>query len=365
MKILFILEFYFPHVGGAEKLFHSLIEELAKSGNECIILTTRHDRALPRTEQKQNITIHRINSPSRYLFTLFALPKALKFAKDCDLIHTTSYNAGFPAWLAGKMRKKQTIITFHDFWGKLWFRLPFMNPISKLGHYCFEQMLIRRSFYKIITPSGAVKHNIQQQQFKTSEIQAIYLGIDYNQYQITPTQHQDESFVFTFCGRLGIFKGLELLIPAFIEVNQKTPNTKLKLIIPEAKGKVYRWIQKKVKKAKIESSVEFIIHPEQKQLREHIQQSGCVVIPSHTEGFCYVAVETMALETPIISSHRGALAEVVGGPHISMKTLSVSALYNAMQQASKNQWEQKPPKKFPLETSVQQYIKLYDEIIQD
>ncbi len=41
MKILFVLDQYYPHVGGVEILFKNLAENLVKEGNECCILTTK------------------------------------------------------------------------------------------------------------------------------------------------------------------------------------------------------------------------------------------------------------------------------------------------------------------------------------
>ena len=50
MKILYVVEHYHPYIGGVEKLFKSLAEEVAKSVNEVTIVTTKHKKNLPSKE---------------------------------------------------------------------------------------------------------------------------------------------------------------------------------------------------------------------------------------------------------------------------------------------------------------------------
>ena len=45
---------------------------------------------------------------------LASIPLGIKLAKDNDIIHTTTYNAAFPAFLIGKISRKKIIITVHE-----------------------------------------------------------------------------------------------------------------------------------------------------------------------------------------------------------------------------------------------------------
>jgi len=135
MRILFVLENYYPNVGGVETLFKNLIEQLAEKGHQVKLITTQLNPEDPLEEKIGNIHIYRYPFRNRYIFTFFGVFPIYKLAKDCDLIHTTSYNAGVPAWLGAKLRRKKVVITFHEVWGKLWFDLPFMN--KKIHLYLF------------------------------------------------------------------------------------------------------------------------------------------------------------------------------------------------------------------------------------
>ena len=39
MKILFVTDYYYPHIGGVEKLFKSLAESLVEKGNKVSVIT--------------------------------------------------------------------------------------------------------------------------------------------------------------------------------------------------------------------------------------------------------------------------------------------------------------------------------------
>ena len=163
MKVLFVLEYYDPHIGGVETLFKSLAHQLAQNGHEITVVTNRYDSKLKTYESVDGVEVYRYRFYNRYLFTFFAWISGLRHAEDADLIHTTSYNAALPAWIIAKIKKKDVIITFHEYWGKLWFQLPWLNPISRFLNSTFERMLVKLSFKKIIAVSTTLNQPYQMQ----------------------------------------------------------------------------------------------------------------------------------------------------------------------------------------------------------
>jgi glycosyltransferase involved in cell wall biosynthesis len=93
-------------------------------------------------------------------------------------------------------------------------------------------------------------------------------------------------------------------------------------------------------------------------LQKELKASHCIVIPSYSEGFCYAAVEAIALGVPLISSDQGALKEVVSGKYIKMRSLSSEALVVALKRAAEGDWEESQRKIFPLNETLEEYFAL-------
>lgn len=362
MKILFVLEHYVPYIGGAEELFSALAEALIQRGHQVTVVTTRHQNNLPVHEIINGVHVHRVNSRNRFLFTFMSLPEVYKWASWADTIHTTSYNAALPARMAAFFRKRRCIITFHEVWDKLWFRLPFISLPERIGYYLFEKMILRLNFHQYVAVSGHTRNRLIDSGVSQKRISMIYNGINYSrmsEYSWNPPA----TFTLTYFGRLGISKGLEILLPAFAETLRNHPDIQLKLIIPTYPRNLFKRIMGLIDELKIRGSIKLKHDLPTDELLKEVASSSCVVIPSHSEGFCFTAVETMAMRVPVIHSGLGALPEVVGGRSISLDELSVQSLASAMNAAIMGQWKVVEEKKFPIGDTVSNYLKLYREML--
>jgi glycosyltransferase involved in cell wall biosynthesis len=359
MKILFILELYYPNIGGIEKLFKALAEELVKEGNEVRVITTRFRKDLPKREILNGVKIKRLSISSRFLFTFFGIFGMIKEARQCDIIHTTSYNAAFPARLAGWFTLKKVIITFHEVWGKLWFRLPYQHPLNKRLYYFYEQFILRLGFHRFIAVSDFTARCLKENGIKEKKIVRIYNGLDYDQY--SPENYKEpKNFVATYFGRLGSSKGLDLIMGAVPSFLEKHPDAHLKMIIPKVPTAFYKKIIKQL--AVIPKERYSLMHNlSLKDLYHELQHSSCVMIPSYSEGFCFAAAECIALGVPLISSGKGALKEVVSGKYIVMNSQDAKGLQDALEIAYLGKWTESPVKEFHFADTVKEYLKLYAE----
>ncbi len=360
MKILFVLEHFYPYIGGAEKLFYVLATKLVEEGYEVVVVTTRFDKKLKKKEQHKGIHIIRINCWNRFGFTFFSLPKVIQYARRAEVIHTTTYNAALPAILAGKILKKPVFVTFHEVWGDLWKSLPFTSPVQKYGFYFFEKILLRMPFSKFIAVSNFTKNKLQEHGIPSDKIVRVYNGIEYRHfknYQHSP----DHKFTFTYFGRLGISKGLDILIPAAAQFRKLFPDSVFKLIIPTHPKPLYEKIMALVEAHGLEDYIQLLHNLPREILYREILYSSCVVIPSYSEGFCFAAAETVALGVPIISSHRGALPEVVSGKYIVIEKMDVTSLSKALADAGQEKWSEKPLQYFYLTKTIQAYMDIYEQ----
>ena len=361
MKILFVVEHFYPYVGGAEELFLNLTVSLAQNGYEVDVVTTRHDDQVQKYEKYQGVNITRVNCKNRFLFTIMSLPEVIRKTKNVDCIHTTSYNSAIPAFLAGLLKRKKVIITFHEVWGKLWFRLPFTPKWKLRCFYLYEWFILKLPFYKYVAVSDFTAKSLINHGIPENKVVKIYNGLDYD--MLKPYSYQPpEKFTFCYFGRLGISKGIDILLEATKLFIANHPDAKLKLIIPTYPEKLFEKVMALIKKLKLEENIDLKHNLSKEDLLKEVSHSTCVIIPSYSEGFCFVAVESVGMGIPIISSDKGSLPEVVGGHHLFIETLNAEALSQSLEKAIKKEWHLKAPINFQLEKSIENYLKLYHDL---
>ena len=364
MRILFVLENYFPNIGGVETLFKTLVEQLDEKGHQITLITTKLEKEHPSKEVLGNITILRYPFPNRYFFTFLSFFPIAWHARNCDLIHTTSYNAGLPAYFGAKLSRKKIVITFHEVWGQLWFKLPYMGKAVLKGHYYFEQFLLKLKFDRFIAVSESTAENLKNEGVDPSRVVVNYNGINYKEFDTTPlSKAENAPFTYTYFGRLGISKGLDLLLQAAVVVKEKMPNSRLKMILPTTPAGFLQDIKDQIQRNNLTEYIQILHELPFSTLQLELKKSDCVVVPSYSEGFCFAAVEAIALGVPIISSDQMALREVVSGQFIKMKTFDVDGLVEAILAAGFDQWEETPVRKFELKENTKNYIDIYRNLL--
>lgn len=362
MKILFVVEHFYPYVGGAEELFLNLTVSLAECGHDVSVVTTLHDKSLEKFEVIEGVKITRVNCHNRFLFTLFSLPEILRQGKNVDCIHTTSYNSAIPAFFGGLLLKKKVIITFHEVWDKLWFQLPFTSKWKLTAYYLYEWMILKLPFYKYIAVSEFTKKSLINKGIQENKIVQIYNGLNYSKFE--SFKHEPPA-IFTYCffGRLGISKGLEVALEATKIFCSRYPESRFKLIIPTYPGNLFDHIIHLIHAMDINKNIQLFHNLSKTELLKEVSTSSCVIIPSYSEGFCFVAVESVALGVPVISSGKGALNEVIGGNYLTLENLNAQALVNELEKARLKQWQVTTPIQFHLENSIKEYLTLYKQLV--
>lgn len=366
MKILFILESFYPNIGGVETLFKHLADHLSHQNHQITVLTNKNKDQASSEVLPSGVKVKRITTFNRYIFTFLGWLPALREARKHDLIHTTSYNAGIPAYIAGLFTRKKVIITFHEAWGKLWFDLPFFSKISLFFHYLFEQMLLKLPFHLFIAVSHYTAEQLAVNGIRKEKIKVIYNGLDYsiveNKKKIDhhgSRENPNSTYHFLYFGRLGISKGLDILIKGASQVKE---DFKLTLILPKEPSGLLNAVKELIVEHEIDDKVTIKHHLPYTELQDEVINSDTVIVPSYSEGFGFTATETIAMNTPIISSNRGSLAEVVSGKHINMTSFDPDGLASAMQRAMNDDFDFTEVKTFKLSDSVQEYVNLYQDL---
>lgn len=371
MKILFVLENYWPHIGGVENVFKNLSENLAKKGHEINIVTHRLKNTKT-FETVNKVKIHRIDSfDSRYWFTFLSIPKVLELAKNADIIHTTTYNGAFPAKIASEIRKKPCLITVHEVLGRHWKELEGMGFFSASLHKFLEKRILSMKFDKYVSVSRSTEKDVLQSIPKQKST-VIYNGVDYALFN--PKKYSGKkvrkklglkNFTYMAYGRPGISKGMEYLVRSVPLIKKKIPKSKLILVLSKDKAyrKKYNYLVRLMEKLNIRKDVILLPPLPLKDLIEHIMASDCIVVPSLTEGFGYTAAESCALGKPVVASNTTSLPEIISGKYILVKPKSPEAIAVGVEMVQKKKYKKSKLKKFTWDRAVNSYLKVYKEIL--
>jgi D-inositol-3-phosphate glycosyltransferase len=373
LKVLFVSEYYLPHVGGAEVLFANLAEALAREGCDCHVVTSMLPNA-KKYERIKGVKVHRVRVPrkgARYWFTFLSIPTVIMTARRVDLIHTTTYNAAFPAWLASKLLRKKAIITVHEVWRDMWVSLSEMNYLKAILHRILEKVIVGLPFDRTICVSKYTRDCLKSMGISDNRLKVIYNGIDNDLF--APRQRKNRvreklnllegEFAYLYYGRPGVSKGVEYLVRAVSLISEIVPNSKLLLILANDPRDRYENIKKMIKDLKIEGRVILLDPVRRTELPDYITASDCVVIPSLSEGFGFSAAEACALGKPIVASNVASIPEVVSGRCVLVEPGSPEAIAEGVEKVYKGEWQHSENRLFSWDECVDNYRRVYEQLL--
>ncbi len=374
MRLLFVLEYYHPHVGGVEVLFKTLCEELASRGHDVEVVTSR----LPDTVKEETVNgvrIRRINVPrkaSRYFFTFFALPYLLRVARRYDIVHTTTYNAAPPAWLASKLSRRPCVITVHEVIGEDWGKLMGLSKLSAALHRVLERIIVGLPFDRYIAVSRSTKKNLEGVGVKR-RVSVVHNSVNHDVFNRRAYPGARErirkklgvdtnEFLYAFYGRPGVSKGVEYLIKAMPKIRKAIPNSRALFIMSTEPRERYMMMKRLLAE---NASGDAILHKPlpYKKLPEYLMAVDCVVVPSITEGFGFCVAEACSLGKPVIASNTTSIPEVISGKHLLVPPKDPKAIAKAMEYVKEKKYMKTPLKKFTKKAFVDGHEEVYSRVI--
>lgn len=353
------MEYFHPYHGGVERLFKALAAEVAQEKDIQVTVLTADYSGLLANEHVDGIRIIRLKCANRYQFSIKAIKASIKLSKHCDLIHTTTYNASFPAWIAAKIRRKPIVLTLHEYWGNLWWQLPYLNFVQRAGFYLFEQLILTLNYDKVVAVSQYTQERFSER-FNPKRAKLIYNGLAPKQPRHDRDLSEDQYYLYV--GRLGVSKGLPILVPAMKIVCEKL-GIRVKLVIPKKPTAILNALHELLKEP-IQNGQANIYHDvDDEVLTALISNAKAVLVPSISEGFGFVALEASMLGTPIIHSGKGALNEVCSGKVIVFEPYTVNGLVEAIERSEVDDFNPIASKIFSLEDMTRAYLTTYTALI--
>lgn len=278
MRVLITHELFPPEVWRmGEKIAYIVAKNLKKMGIDVKVVTTGD----PKIKSFEDIPTVRL--PFHRYFMNLAFPWIYKHSKGFDLIQTNNYNACFPSYLAGRVRKIPVVCMVHGMYGKKWIKMrgPFLGTISML----VEKFQISHSFDKVIFLSEFARKEGIKIGIPEKITKVIKPGVDFKKYKLA----KKEPFVL-FVGRLAKQKGLEYLLSAAKEL----PEIEFLIVGSGEQGKKLRKTASK--------NVKFLGFVPEKTLIDLYSKALVFCLPSIGETFGFVILEAMASGCAIVST---------------------------------------------------------------
>lgn len=369
-RVVFVVEYYYPHVGGGEVVFQHLAEGLAGCGIDVRVVTCR----LPGTARDETlggVRIHRVNVPPcgrRHWFSLLALPEVLKHVGRDTVVHTTTHNGAFPAWLAARLRGARSVMTVHEVFGPSWATLAGLGPLSARAFEALESVAVGLPFDWQVCVSEYTRRTLEEHYPRPGRRSSvIYNGVDaelFNPQRVDGTRLRrllgvEDRFVALYFGRPGYSKGLDYLVEAVPRMIESIPNFHLLLLLADEPRTLYDTALRRLR-PHVDGGHARVFPPVDRQaLPEYLAAADCVVVPSLSEGFGLSAAEACAMRRPVVATTGGALPEVVSGPALLVAPRQAAALATGVARVAHGDLPSLVSRAFPWAETVKRHVDLY------
>jgi len=307
VKIVHLAPYYYPDFGGgsAVSLF-SLNNEF--SNHKKIIIS----EGLNRKNHKNHIIIsdnHEVFYYHRFSFKIYYT--IFKECLNADYIQTSSFffPPNFFAYIFSKIFKKNLII----------------SPRGEFFEFAINKK--RRSKFFLIKLFNLLISRVNFHATSDEEVKIIKKRIHNKKnikiYKIPNSFESKFSFStrrkrqILFLGRINPIKNIHSLFEILVNLNDVKYLIAGEAILKNEKNYL-NFLKKEIKKYNLEDKVEFLGKLSGEKKFKIISTSKCLVLPSYSENFGNVVLESLSQSTPVIASHStpwGVLEEFKCGFH--------------------------------------------------
>lgn len=405
MKILQVVQRFYPSVGGTQNVVLNLSQELVKKGHQVTVVTTNsmnnkdvrgfstarsftfksNPSKLPEHEKINGIDVYRFAPIWQfwsYLINFKMFWFIWKNAKKYDVIHTYCYMFSEPDMVAltNIFKKVPYILSAHDIIASVGGLAAFFKKIYDLT---IGKIVLKRAMVLTALTEANKNEYLNLGNFK--KIQILPPGMHCEKFQNRielirknlqeisrlKTKINNPKHTVLFVGRLLKYKGAQHIIEAIPEIVSKFPETKF-IFIGEDQG--YKKSLVSIAQIKnVEKYCVFTGKISDQELYEYYSISDIFVLPSATEGFGIVALEATLSGMSTILANQGGLKYVlsdIGGININIESnipqqisKSVIELINNKNKLNILNLQNKIKQKFDWQNIVNQTEKIYQETI--
>ena len=315
LNVLQLNKYYFPHIGGIERVVQQIAEGLAQDTNMTVLVS-----AESKTRQEETIEGVHLIRLSRHIkfgsmpvsFGLFT--ELRRLAKTQDIIHLhMPFPIGDLACLLSGYKGKIV----------LWWHSDVVRQKKLMILYKPVMMqMLKRADVIIVATEGHIEGSVYLKPFR-EKCRVIPFGVETSieeaadrhllqesyTAQTIKEESADEHLVkFLFVGRFSYYKGCDILLDAFSKVHGAE-------LILAGSGDIKAELEEKAKKLRIADKLHFTGKLSEEELCRHYAECDVFVLPSvaRSEAFGLVQIEAMAFGKPVINTNLPS-----GVPYVSL-----------------------------------------------
>lgn len=309
LKVLFAVDSRFPAIGGAESQALKLARELRNRGAEVDFVAPRIDQSQPVDEQVDGFALKRLDYPHvRWLgsivlmfrFARYLLANKSRF--DVVHVHITHLLAAAAGYV--RSRSGIPVVTkisgFYEFEGGVLDQRRRFMPLNLLVRTGLRQV------DHVQTISVQTQRKLKAAGFTDRQIRFVPNGIE--------TDEPPESTTVAgqlhigYLGRLREVKGIDLLVTAFAQVQQRRPGHSLRLVIA-GDGTMRETLEAQAISLGVNDQIDWL--GAISDTRSFFSGIDLYVQPSYAEGLPNSVMEAMAAARPVIASDIGGNNDLI------------------------------------------------------
>jgi glycosyltransferase involved in cell wall biosynthesis len=328
-RIVYVVPYYPPHLGGMEKVAWGMAEELAKAGQVEVITTNCAAKEAPRLERRGMLTVRRLRA-----FELAHLPVAPSMFFRClkisprNIVHVHVAQALIPeiVWMSRWLRGGKFIAHFHlD-----------VGPSGRLGRLFvwYKRAILGhtlRAAVKVIALSADQARFLEQAYNVSANKIAVIpngVGSEFSPKHEIPGSRERPLRVL-YVGRLSPQKAVPRLVHALAAMTQAVDA----LLVGE--GDERPVIEDLIQRYGLDN-VQVPGRRQDGELVATYQWADVFVLPSDREGMPLVALEAMASGLPVIATDVVGNRELLSGIGLLVEP-DPAALAAALDEVAKNE----------------------------
>lgn len=356
MKILHVSPSYYPafKYGGPIQSVHILNKEIVKNGTLVDVLTTNSGLDINQKKLKTNGNWHNIDGVrikyfnyygyEHFNFSISLVIELFKIIVNYDLIHITAV-WNFPVLIAGiislfKNRPfiisprgalyKESVNFRKRRIKKIYYKLLIKGLLNKSNAIHFTSDFDRDRFFEFtkiqhknfIVPNGIELEKLSNQ---------IILSGNSQKYKL----YKNRKYML-YLGRINTIKGLDILIKAFAKMSSEFKDINLILAGPDNEHYSQN-LMNIILAMNLENRIYFTGLLGYEEKIDFLKNALIFILPSYSENFGNVVIESMACETPvIISDNVGIYKEVEKANAGLIVKTDIYDLYNGIKRLIEN-----------------------------